>query len=57
VQSLLSFPVSIKSLATSSLSFLIIPHSAFISPLTGSNILLLIAQYDFMLLVLNSKGR
>lgn len=38
-------------------SFLIIPHSVFISPLTGSNILLLIAEYDFMRLVLNSKGR
>lgn len=40
-----------------SLFFLIIFHSAFISPWTGSNILLLIAEYDFMLRVLNSKGR
>lgn len=39
-----------------SFSLSIIPHPAFISPLTGSNVLLPIAEYDFMLLVLNSKG-
>ena len=39
-----------------SFTFLIIPYSAFNSPLTGSNILLLVAEHGFMLLVLNSEG-
>ena len=55
----LSCPSSIclySSLSAPSLSFLITPSSASISPLNGSNVLLLVAEYGFMLLVLNSEG-
>lgn len=55
----LSCPGSIclySSLSAPSLSFLITPGSASISPLTGSDVLLLVAEYGFMLLVLNSEG-
>lgn len=54
VQGSLPLPLS---LSAPSLSLFIIPHFALISPLTVGNILLPVAERDFMLLVLNSEGR